>query len=145
MGSESLTNASNSGTSATPNTFSGYNLSSEYLTNASNLGTSSSPNSFSASDLTSATPNFPEKSVKDKLIESKTTLGEKRKCETTRIQTDFKLDANTETLIKRKKQGVFKSFENQTDAVEAAFMFHEKESRKGPKNTKKEKKRSRSR
>ena len=71
--------------------------------------------------------------------------GEKRKCETTQIQNDFDLDANTDTTIKRKKQESHQSFENQTDAVEAAFMFHEKESRKGQKITKKEKKRSRSR
>ena len=148
---EKLTNASNPETSVSTDSFSASDLTgSEDLTNASHPGTLATPNSFRDSDLTnasktSATPNSLGDSVEDKLIETKITLGEKRKCETTQIQTDFELDVSTETSIKRKKQGFFKSFENQTDAVEAAFMFHEKESRKGQKNTKKEKKRSRSR
>ena len=137
-----LTNAAKTGTSATPNS-----LGDSELTNPSDPGTSATLNSLSDSDLTVSTThqNSNEKSVEDKLIETKITLGEKRKCETTQIQTDFELNANNDTTIKRKKQGFHQSFEHQTDAVEAAFMFHEKESRKGQKNTKKEKKRSRSR
>ena len=88
--------------------------------------------------------NVKEELFEDHLIKASVAAGEKRKCEITQVQTDFELDVNTETLIKRKKQGFLKSFENQTDAIEAALMFHEKESRKGQKNTKKEKKRSRS-
>ena len=159
--SKDLNNTANSGTSATPNSHGDTDLTStakaetsatpnslsdSYLTNVANQGILETPNSLIGSNLTqSVQQNVKEELFEDHLIKAHVVAGEKRKCETTQIQTDFELDANTETTIKRKKQGIFKSFENQTDAVEAAFMFHEKESRKGQKNTKKEKKRSRSR
>ena len=136
--SEDLTNAPNPETSVSPNSFSASNLSSEDLTNASKPQLLRSPHK--------PTDNYSKKeSVTANLIKVNMAAGEKRKCEITQVQTDFELDVNTETSIKRKKKGLFKSFENQTDAIEAALMFHEKESRKGQKNTKKEKKRSRSR
>ena len=159
--SKDLNNTANSGTSATPNSHGDTDLTStakaetsatpnslsdSYLTNVANQGILETPNSLIGSNLTqSVQQNVKEELFEDHLIKAHVAAGGKRKCETTQVQTDFELDANTETTIKRKKQGIFKSFENQTDAVEAAFMFHEKESRKGQKNTKKEKKRSRSR